>query len=113
MTTCHTKTETRLGELTLVADQDTLVGVYFPHHWYLPKAELIGELVPADSSAVFRHAADELSQYLAGARSAFTVPYATHGNPFQARHGLLTMVVATRRAFSTGWSGRWSSWSTW
>lgn len=34
MNTRHTVLSSLLDELTLVADGDALVGVYFRHHWY-------------------------------------------------------------------------------
>jgi O-6-methylguanine DNA methyltransferase len=33
------------GELTLVADGDTLTGVYFRQHWHPPTADALGERV--------------------------------------------------------------------
>jgi len=34
MTATHTTVDSPLGELTLVAEEGRLTGVYFPHHWY-------------------------------------------------------------------------------
>lgn len=80
--TRHTRTETALGELTLVAEGDALSGVYFPHHWYLPPADSIGPLVALDDDEVLTRAAAELAEYLAGDRRDFSVPVHTAGDEF-------------------------------
>lgn len=85
MTARHTRIDTQLGELTLVAEERALSGVYFPHHWYLPPADSIGDFVPASQDAVFTWAATELDGYLAGHRRTFTVPTHTAGDDFQER----------------------------
>jgi methylated-DNA-[protein]-cysteine S-methyltransferase len=79
----HTRIQSALGELTLVADGGALTGVYFPHHWYLPPLESMGDLVAASDQPVFTRAATELDDYLAGSRRSFTVPVATAGDAFQ------------------------------
>jgi methylated-DNA-[protein]-cysteine S-methyltransferase len=79
----HTRIQTALDELTLVADDGALIGVYFPHHWYRPPTESMGEFVPASQEPVFTQAATELDDYLAGERRSFIVPVATAGDPFQ------------------------------
>ena len=43
--TTHTKIETPLGELTLVGENGTLSGVYFPGHWTKPDPASFGERV--------------------------------------------------------------------
>lgn len=85
MNLTHTPMETQLGQLTLVADDDVLTGVYFPHHWYRPPVESIGPIVEATSDPVFARAAAELREYLAGERFDFTVPYRAVGDSFQVR----------------------------
>jgi methylated-DNA-[protein]-cysteine S-methyltransferase len=32
----HTILATRLGDLTVVRNAEAVVGLYFPHHWYMP-----------------------------------------------------------------------------
>jgi methylated-DNA-[protein]-cysteine S-methyltransferase len=83
MSPSHTHIETALGELTLVATGGALTGVYFPHHWYRPSRASLGELVEPGVEAILTQAAVELSEYLAGDRVSFTVPFATAGDPFQ------------------------------
>src|SRR5256885_596152 len=36
MNTRHAVIDSPLGELTVVAEDDALTGLYFPHHWYRP-----------------------------------------------------------------------------
>ncbi|ASR34534.1 cysteine methyltransferase [Prauserella marina] len=81
----HARVDSALGELTLVADGDALTGVYFERHWYPPEENAIGPLVDAAADPLFAEAAAQLTDYLAGERTAFTVPVATHGDPFQER----------------------------
>lgn len=70
----HTLTVTPLGDLTLVARDGDLVGVYFPDHNPAPGPESLGIWVsPADST--LSDAADQIHQYLAGERTEFTIPY--------------------------------------
>ena len=42
MTATHTTVDSPIGELTLVADEGKLTGVYFPHHWYRPDPDTFG-----------------------------------------------------------------------
>jgi methylated-DNA-[protein]-cysteine S-methyltransferase len=81
MTTRHTRIETILGELTLVADGDTLTGLYFPHHWYRPA--IVGAFVSGDP--FFAGVASQLDDYLAGRRTSFDLPVALAGDEFQRR----------------------------
>jgi methylated-DNA-[protein]-cysteine S-methyltransferase len=81
MTTRHTRITTALGELTLVADGDALIGLYFPHHWYLPAAGTMGDLVHDDP--FFAEVAAQLDDYLAGRRTSFDLPVALSGDDFQ------------------------------
>ncbi|MEV0457350.1 methylated-DNA--[protein]-cysteine S-methyltransferase [Catellatospora methionotrophica] len=85
MTARHSRIETGLGTLTIVADEDALTGLYFPGHWYPPKPEAIGPYVDAAGDPLFTRAAAELADYLAGRRTSFDVPVALHGDDFQQR----------------------------
>jgi methylated-DNA-[protein]-cysteine S-methyltransferase len=85
MTTRHTRIESALGELTLVAGGDRLVGLYFPHHWYRPSEDSFGRFVAAGSDPLFAEAARQLDGYLAGHRTAFDLPIAPAGDEFQER----------------------------
>ncbi|HTS97101.1 MAG TPA: methylated-DNA--[protein]-cysteine S-methyltransferase [Streptosporangiaceae bacterium] len=81
MTVSHTITESPLGELTLVADDGRLTGVYFPHHWYAPDPATFGPR----SGAGFAAARDQLAEYFAGDRTRFELALAPRGDAFQAK----------------------------
>jgi methylated-DNA-[protein]-cysteine S-methyltransferase len=83
MNTRHAFVETSLGTLTVVAADDSIAGLYFPGHWYLPPAASIGERVERDP--LIDEAAVELGEFLAGLRTSFDVPVATSGSVLQER----------------------------
>jgi methylated-DNA-[protein]-cysteine S-methyltransferase len=85
MTTRHAFAATTLGKLLLVADEGALTGVYFPHHWYLPKPDSIGAEVELTADALLTEAATQLEDYFTGHRTTFELPLATRGNAFQER----------------------------
>jgi methylated-DNA-[protein]-cysteine S-methyltransferase len=85
MTARHTVIDSPLGELTLVADRDTLTGVYFRHHWHRPTADCLGRYVEPAADDLFRHTADQLDEYLAGERTRFEIPIVVVGEPHQRR----------------------------
>lgn len=77
----HTTIGSELGDLTVVARGGAAVGLYFPHHWYLPDRASFGEW----SDAGFDDVRDQLGEYLAGERRGFDVPISTHGDERQER----------------------------
>ena len=81
----HTVIDSPLGELTLVADGDALIGLYFRHHWYRPSAETFGPGVDVRSDDVLAETQSQLIAYLAGARSDFELPTALRGDDLQRR----------------------------
>ena len=81
----HARVKTTLGEVTLVSDGTALTGLYYPHHWYMPKLETFGEAIDAREDALLTQAANELHEYLAGVRCTLDVPLATHGDDFSER----------------------------
>jgi methylated-DNA-[protein]-cysteine S-methyltransferase len=78
MTTTHTTIETEIGELTLVAQDGVLSGVYFPGHWTRPDPATFG----APSPDGFADAERQLHEYLAGERTAFELPTLLAGDGF-------------------------------
>jgi methylated-DNA-[protein]-cysteine S-methyltransferase len=74
-----------LGELTLVASDTTLVGIYFPDHTTKPDRASFGERVDSTADPVLSAASSQLRQYLRGERTTFDVPTAAHGNAFEQR----------------------------
>ena len=85
MNTRHAVIDIPLGELTLVADADALVGLYFRHHWYRPSADAFGPRVDAASDSLLAEAKAQLRDYLAGARSDSDLPTALGGDDLQRR----------------------------
>jgi methylated-DNA-[protein]-cysteine S-methyltransferase len=81
----HTTVATELGELTLVAEDQALTGLYFPHHWHRPSQSGFGEPVVADQDVLFSCVRSQLADYLAGQRTSFDVPVRTRGDEFQQR----------------------------
>jgi methylated-DNA-[protein]-cysteine S-methyltransferase len=75
----HTIIASKLGDLTVVAREGIVVGVYFPDHWNRPDSAGFGAYNAVD----FEAARDQISEYLAGDRREFTVPMATDGDAFQ------------------------------
>jgi methylated-DNA-[protein]-cysteine S-methyltransferase len=85
MTTRHAVIEGPLGELTLVAEDDALIGVYFRHHWYRPSADTFGPRVDAESDDLLWKTRNQLTEYLAGTRTDFDLPTKHTGEATQRR----------------------------
>lgn len=81
MTASHTITDSPVGELTLVADEGKLIGVYFPHHWYRPDPATFGPRAETG----FEDAKTQLTEYFAGQRDRFDLPTEPRGNAFQKK----------------------------
>ena len=75
----HTTIQSSLGDLTVVARDGAVTGLYFPHHWYLPDRAAFGRC----SDAGFDDVRRQLGEYLAGERREFDVPVDAAGSPFQ------------------------------
>lgn len=74
----HTVTESPIGELTLVAEDDALVGLYMEVHRRPPQAPL-GERTDRG----FERAIEQLREYFAGERTAFDLPLRPAGSGFE------------------------------
>ena len=81
MPVTHTTTDSPLGELTLVAEDGRLTGLYFPHHWYRPLPATFGDRAEAGFGEVKR----QLAGYFADDREGFDLPIDLRGDPFQRR----------------------------
>jgi methylated-DNA-[protein]-cysteine S-methyltransferase len=77
----HTTIDSPIGELTLVARDGALSGLYFPGHWYLPDPATFG----SRTSTGFEQAEQQLAEYFAGERTTFELALATAGDGFQRR----------------------------
>lgn len=81
MTATHTKIDSPIGELTLVARDEVLSGIYFPGHWHMPAPEVFG----TRSARGFERARQQLGEYFAGERTEFELTTAIAGDEFQRR----------------------------
>lgn len=87
--TTHSTIESPAGELTLVAEDGALTGVYFATHAHGPGQEGFGQ--PSDprldraNAGVLAEAAHQIGEYFAGIRREFDLQLAPHGEPFQKR----------------------------
>jgi methylated-DNA-[protein]-cysteine S-methyltransferase len=84
-TITHTTIDTPLGELTLVAANGALSGVYFPGHWTRPDPATFGTRSAQRSEDGFEYIERQLAEYLAGERRSFDVATTTSGDTFQQR----------------------------
>jgi methylated-DNA-[protein]-cysteine S-methyltransferase len=76
---CRSRTDSPLGELTLIAENGALIGIYFPRH-RCGRGESDGEAV--GDADVFAPTRCQLAEYFAGSRTEFDLPTLTHGDPF-------------------------------
>jgi methylated-DNA-[protein]-cysteine S-methyltransferase len=76
----HTRTESPIGDLTLVNTDGMLSGLYM-RDGRAP----IGTGLGKRTSAGFEQTIEELGEYFGGARMEFTVTTAAHGDNFQRR----------------------------
>jgi methylated-DNA-[protein]-cysteine S-methyltransferase len=81
MTATHTKIESPIGELTLVAMNGVLSGIYFPGHWHMPAPEVFG----THAEHGFELAQQQLGEYFAGERTEFELATTISGEEFQRR----------------------------
>ena len=81
----HAIVDTVLGEVTLVASDDAIVGLYFDQHHYLPSKDRLGPVVDVHNDELLETAWLQLQEYLSGERTHFELPMATDGNPFQEK----------------------------
>jgi methylated-DNA-[protein]-cysteine S-methyltransferase len=81
MTTTHAIIDSPIGELTLVAADGTLTGVYFPGHWTRPDRAAFGER----SNRGFEAVEEQLAEYFVGQRRTFALARSRVGEPFQRK----------------------------
>jgi methylated-DNA-[protein]-cysteine S-methyltransferase len=72
-----------VGDLTLVANESELIGIYFPSHRHGPKTQKTWTL--NQGHPVLQQAAKQLGEYFEGKRDSFTVPMNFSGTEFQKR----------------------------
>jgi methylated-DNA-[protein]-cysteine S-methyltransferase len=76
-----TTTSSPIGELTLVAGDSRLTGVFFARHWYRPGVATFGRHAGTGFGEVKR----QLAEYFAGERRCFDLPVDARGDEFQRR----------------------------
>ena len=81
MSTTHTVIGSPLGDLTLVATDGSLTGLYFRHHWYRPDPASFG----AREDTGFGDVTQQLGEYFASQREDFDLPIDPRGDEFQHR----------------------------
>ncbi len=94
----HTILPTRLGELTIVRNEEAIVGLYFPHQWYRPDPSMFGPRVDTG----FDEVTTQLEEYLAGERTDFDLPLEAHGSEAQRRVWRLITEVPFGRTTTYG-----------
>ncbi|GAA3740662.1 methylated-DNA-[protein]-cysteine S-methyltransferase [Spinactinospora alkalitolerans] len=77
----HTIIDSPVGALTLVATDGVLDGLYMRDHARMPDPATFGERAPTG----FERAEEQLAEYFAGTRTAFTLDTAPRGTAFQRR----------------------------
>ena len=85
MNTRHAIVDTVLGDLTLVAADDTIVGLYFAHHWTRPSRDSFGPEADTSDDPLLGAAQTQLAEYLSGERTSFDLPTAASGDAFEKR----------------------------
>lgn len=81
MSVRHTVIGTPVGDLTAVADEAGLTGLYFVGRRHHPGSERLGERTDDGFDEVRR----QLAEYFAGDRTAFDLPLAPAGSEFEHR----------------------------
>ncbi|GAB1514610.1 methylated-DNA--[protein]-cysteine S-methyltransferase [Actinophytocola sp. KF-1] len=74
----HTVLDSPIGDLTVIADDGVVTGLYFPDHWGRPDPR---KGVRDDTA--FAEVARQLGEYFAGTRTTFDVPLRADGDDFQ------------------------------
>ena len=75
----HCVTASPLGDLTLVARDGILTGLYFPGHWYMPDRSTFGD----EAEEGFIEVRKQLAKYFRGERAQLDVAAIAAGNEFQ------------------------------
>jgi methylated-DNA-[protein]-cysteine S-methyltransferase len=81
MAATHTTIDSPFGELTLVARDGVLSGLYFPGHWHMPAPEVFGTRLERG----FEQVEEQLGEYFAGERTEFELETTVVGDEFQGR----------------------------
>ena len=80
---CYCVIQSPVGRLMLAAENDALTGVYFAGCEHIPAASKDWKFNPQHS--ILKQAAQQLGEYFAGKREAFSLPLRLDGTDFQKR----------------------------
>ncbi|WP_257901216.1 methylated-DNA--[protein]-cysteine S-methyltransferase [Saccharothrix obliqua] len=78
-TVVHTVVDSPIGDITLVARDGALAGLYMHEHRHRPALETFGERDPGP----FGDVVAQLEEFFAGKRTEFDLPLTMAGTPFQ------------------------------
>jgi len=95
----HAVVATSVGELTLVAAGQALVGVYFHQHRPEPDRTRFGEPVEPGDDEVLAAAAEQLAAYVEGRRTTFDLPL--HPSGSERARQVWDLVAAVPRGETT------------
>lgn len=90
MSTRHTLVDTTLGQVTIIASDEAIRGLYFRHH-IRPAQHTFGQEVDVENDPLLADAATQLMEYLAGTRREFDLPLDAAGDAFQ--HAVWSIVA--------------------
>ncbi|GEE00791.1 methylated-DNA--protein-cysteine methyltransferase [Gordonia spumicola] len=99
----HAVITTDLGPVTIVADGDAVVGVYFDAQARLPAESSFGTDMTVTPDPLLVDASDQLREYLAGHRRVFDLPLRPVGTDFQTRVWDLLMHIPFGETVTYGW----------
>ena len=106
ITTTWTTTGSPIGELTLVAADGRLAGVYFPRHWYRPDPATVGRFAETGFEEVKR----QLAEYFAGDRERSISRSTSGGTNSSAASGTWSAPSRTARPRPTAtWPASWAA----
>ncbi len=80
---CNAVVDSPIGQLTLVAKDGALAGLYMEVSRHRPDAATLGVPVGIDAAAVLEDAAEQLAAYFAGELTSFDLPLTMEGSGFQ------------------------------
>jgi methylated-DNA-[protein]-cysteine S-methyltransferase len=87
VTRCHTVLDSPLGPLTVVVEDDQLVGLYVEQGLAkaLERSATLGTPSDPEDVPLLQAVADQLAAYFRGELTEFDLPVAAAGTPFQQR----------------------------
>ncbi|GAB3808782.1 methylated-DNA--[protein]-cysteine S-methyltransferase [Humibacter antri] len=75
----------QIGEVTIVAEDDAVIGIYYPGHWTRPDRSAFGPEVSYGSDPAIAPAVEQLRDYLDGGRDTLDFAMRANGSDFEER----------------------------